>query len=223
MGTMPSAQPPAIAIESLTLSFKGRTVVSDFDLAVAPGETVVLSGPSGGGKSSILACLLGFLRPARGRIAIQGKALNRHTVWPLRRTIAWVPQEPDLGNGTVRAWVDAILALSANADAAVRSSRLPQALGDLGLDAGILERRAADISGGEKQRVALIVALHLERPILLLDEPTSALDADSRTRVCSRLRELRDTSVLVVSHQGNMDFADRSVALPSGENHHGRD
>ncbi len=220
---MNAPPPPAIAIEHLSLTFGARTVLRDFCLEVHSGETVVLTGPSGGGKSSILACILGFLIPPHGRISIEGTQLTHDSVWPLRRSFALVPQEPDLGNDTVRAWHDELMVLDANADATADTDRLPAELRHLGLDPEILDRRAADISGGEKQRIALATALQLQRPILLLDEPTSALDADSRARVCSRLRELQDTTILIVSHHGNLELADRTVSLHSPEDNHGPD
>ncbi|NCA82221.1 MAG: ATP-binding cassette domain-containing protein [Opitutae bacterium] len=216
--------PPPIEIERLALAFEGRTVLEDFSLRVAAGEKVVLAGPSGSGKSSILACLLGFLVPAAGRIAVQGEALDAKSVWRLRRAMALVQQEPALGEQTVQAWIEEPFAFHANEALRDHLARLPDWLARLRLPPGILRQKGSDLSGGEKQRVALAAALLLDRPILLLDEPASALDPDSRQAVYAALAGLRGQTLLMISHDVGpaLDFADRTVRIAPREIPHGR-
>ena len=216
-------QPPAIAIDGLTLAFGGRTVLRDFSLRVAAREKVVLAGASGSGKSSVLACLLGFLAPAAGRIAIQGEPLSAKSVWRLRRALALVQQEPDLGEQTVADWLREPFAFRANAAQEEHFARAPEWLARLRLSPAILKQKGPELSGGEKQRLALVSAFLLDRPILLLDEPTSALDPDSRQAVYDCLAGLQDRTLLMVSHDAGpaLDFADRTVRLPGAEAAHG--
>ncbi len=216
--------PPAIDVEALALVFGDRAVLTDFSMTVASGEKVVLAGPSGSGKSSILACLLGFLVPAAGRIAIRGEPLTAQSVWRLRREIALVQQEPDLGDRSAGEWLEEPFHFHANASRRDHLSRLPDVLRHVRLPPGILAQKSGDLSGGEKQRLALVGALLLDRPILLLDEPTSALDADSRDAVYACLAGLRGKSLLMISHDTGrgLDFADRVVSLSPGEAPHGR-
>ena len=94
-------------------------------------------------------------------------------------------------------------------------ARLPDLLPQLRLAPAILKQKGPELSGGEKQRIALAAALLLDRPILLLDEPTSALDPDSRQAVYACLAGLQNQTVLMVSHDAGpaLDFADRTVRL----------
>lgn len=211
--------PPPIAIAGLTLAFGGRTVLQDFSLQVAVREKVVLAGASGSGKSSLLACLLGFLAPAAGRIAIRGEPLTLRSAWRLRRAMALVQQEPDLGELGVAEWLREPLAFRANEALRGNFARVPEWLARLRLSPAILKQKGPELSGGEKQRLALVSALLLDRPILLLDEPASALDPEARRAVYECLAGLDRQTLLLVSHDAGpaLDFADRTVRLPGEE------
>lgn len=218
-------RPAPIDVEHLTLAFDGRTVLDDFSLRVDDRETVVLAGPSGSGKSSILSCLLGFLVPAAGRIAIHGEELTAKSIWRLRRAMTLVQQEPDLGELTVRQWIEEPFTFHANEAIRDPLARLPDLLRRLRLSEAILNQKGPALSGGEKQRIALVAALLLDRPILLLDEPTSALDPDSRQTVYDCLAALQDKTLLMISHDAGpaLAFADRTVRIAPREAPHGRD
>ena len=219
------SRPPPIDVERLALAFEGRSVLEDFSLRVEAEEKVVLAGPSGSGKSSVLAALLGFVVPAAGRIAVLGEGLDAKSVWRLRRSMALVQQEPALGEQTVKEWIEEPFAFRANEALRGHLTRLPDLLARLRLPETVLRQKGTDLSGGEKQRVALAAALLLDRPILLLDEPTSALDPDSRQAVYACLAGLRGPALLMVSHDVGpaLDFADRAVRIAPREVPHGRD
>jgi putative ABC transport system ATP-binding protein len=218
-------RPAPIDIEHLALAFDGRKILYDFSLRVNDGETVMLAGPSGSGKSSILSCLLGFLVPAAGRIAIHGEELTAQSVWRLRRAMTLVQQEPDLGEWTVRQWLEEPFTFHANEAIRDPLARLPDLLRRLRLPEAILKQKGPALSGGEKQRIALVAALLLDRPILLLDEPTSALDPDSRQAVYDCLSALKTQTLLMISHDAGpaLAFADRTVRIAPREAPHGRD
>lgn len=93
---------PAVAMERIGIVFDGQLVLTVFSLRVESGEKVCLQGASGSGKSTLLKCLLGLAMPRAGRIQIQGQTLTPKSVWRLRRQMAWVPQNPDWGDLTVR-------------------------------------------------------------------------------------------------------------------------
>ncbi|QZQ56964.1 thiol reductant ABC exporter subunit CydD [Curtobacterium sp. TC1] len=187
-----SAAATALAVHGLTVR-RPDVVIGPLDLHAGPGTVVVLAGPSGSGKSSLIAALRGVL-PHDGTVVVPGAAGTTVT----ERT-TWADQRPRLVRGTVAENV----ALSATPDAAdVRT-----ALRDAGLevDPGLpIGAGGSGLSGGQAQRVAVARALYRARrvgtPLVLLDEPTSALDAEAEARVVAALRGLAaDGAVVVVA------------------------
>jgi len=190
----------AIRVQNLRIVLGGRLLLDEFSLSLDRGGRGTITGASGSGKSSLIKCLLGFLRPAAGEVEVLGRRLDAASVWRLRRQMAWVPQEPDLGQGTAREALERPFSYRVNRRLAGRLERVPELLERFLLEPGVLERPVAKLSGGEKQRVALIAALLLERPVLLLDEVSSALDPATRTAVADYLARQEGVTMLSVSH-----------------------
>ncbi|PZE57168.1 thiol reductant ABC exporter subunit CydD [Curtobacterium sp. MCLR17_044] len=193
-GADTDAVTPATALDVRGLTVRRPDVViGPFDLHAEPGTVVVLAGPSGSGKSSIIAALRGVL-PHDGVVTVPGPAGAS-----VAERTTWADQRPRLVRGTIAENV----ALSATPDDAdVRT-----ALGDagLGLDPGLpVGAGGSGLSGGQAQRVAVARALYRARraatPLVLLDEPTSALDAEAEERVIAAARALAaDGAVVVVA------------------------
>ncbi|PZF28751.1 thiol reductant ABC exporter subunit CydD [Curtobacterium sp. MCLR17_045] len=190
--TDPAAPASALDVRGLTVR-RPDVVIGPFDLHAEPGTVVVLAGPSGSGKSSIIAALRGVL-PHDGTVTVPGPAGAS-----VAERTTWADQRPRLVRGTIAENV----ALSATPeDADVRT-----ALGDagLGLDPGLpVGAGGSGLSGGQAQRVAVARALYRARraatPLVLLDEPTSALDAEAEERVIAAARALAaDGAVVVVA------------------------
>ncbi|MBT1584310.1 thiol reductant ABC exporter subunit CydD [Curtobacterium flaccumfaciens] len=196
-GTDTDTAAPATAVRVRGLDVRGLSVrrpdvvIGPFDLHAEPGTVVVLAGPSGSGKSSIIAALRGVL-PHDGAVTVPGPAGAS-----VAERTTWADQRPRLVRGTIAENV----ALSATPDDAdVRT-----ALGDagLGLDPGLpVGAGGSGLSGGQAQRVAVARALYRARraatPLVLLDEPTSALDAEAEERVISAVRGLAADGAVVV-------------------------
>ncbi|TKJ39103.1 ABC transporter ATP-binding protein [candidate division LCP-89 bacterium B3_LCP] len=212
--------PPAIQIDNLTVQFDGKIVLSDFALHLEPGEKITLTGRSGSGKSTLLKSILGFVVPERGSIHIGGRELTGSSVWELRTHMAYVAQEPLLGSGTVSEILQRPFSYRTNADKCDNLSRIPNLFDRLLLPRDLLDQDVSLVSGGEKQRIAIISADLLDRRIYLLDEASSALDEDSKHAVNEFFIERLDLSVLSVSHDPENFFCrDRVVTLnrPDGE------
>ncbi|QJT02721.1 thiol reductant ABC exporter subunit CydD [Streptomyces asoensis] len=213
-----------VAFEGVTVRYPGRSAdaVTDVSFTVEPGETVALVGPSGAGKSTLLNALLGFVRPAEGRVLAGGVDLAAADLEQWRSRIAWVPQRPHLYAGTIEENVR--LARPDADDAAVR-----RALADAGalefveaLPAGadtVLGEDGAGLSAGQRQRLALARAFLADRPVLLLDEPTAALDGETEAEVVAAVRRLAAgrTVLLVVHRPALLAVADRVVRLAEAE------
>jgi ABC-type nitrate/sulfonate/bicarbonate transport system ATPase subunit len=184
----------------------GKAVVRDVDLALAPGEVVVLIGPNGAGKSTLLAALAGLLPAARGTVERRGR-------------VAAALQTPALAQRSARANVEAALAWwgVARRD---RRERALAALHAMGARA-LADRPARTLSGGEARRVHLARALALEADALLLDEPFAGLDAPTRAELlydaASALRDERRATLVVVHDRAEAwALADRVLVMLDG-------
>jgi subfamily B ATP-binding cassette protein MsbA len=201
----------------------GRPALSGATLEIPRGKTVALVGPSGGGKSTLLALLLRFERPAAGSIEIDGVDVERATVASVRAQFALVTQEPLLFSASVRdnLRVARPAATDAELEAAARAAnahdfvtRLPK-----GYDTPIGERGVA-LSGGERQRLCLARALLSGAPALLLDEATRSLDPEGEQQVQRAIDEvLRSsgrTAVIVAHRLSTVRSADCIYVLEAG-------
>ncbi|MDD4102142.1 MAG: ABC transporter ATP-binding protein [Kiritimatiellae bacterium] len=203
-----------IEINGLGVRHNNSWVLRGFDLKVLPGEKVALSGPSGSGKSTVLKCVMGLVEPQEGSISVQGRALNAHSIWSLRHQLAYVAQEPDLGTGTPRQALESAFAYKANVGLRDNLKKLPVLAERFKLSESLLDKESVSLSGGEKQRFALVAALLLERPIILLDEVSSALDKVNKQVVVDFIQEAVDTTVVSVAHDPDwLSFAERVVHL----------
>ena len=211
----PDPREAAIRLERVTLRYPGRAgpALLGISAVVEPGERVAVAGPSGAGKTSLLALLLRLLEPSAGRIVAGGVDLACVDPDAWRSGVAWLPQRPRLAPGTLRAALggraDAELwrALELAAAASVVAA-LPDGLGT------VLGERTP-LSAGEIRRLALARALATGRPLLLLDEPTTHLDATSAALVTRAIAELpRDTTVVFATHDARLvEIADRVIDL----------
>lgn len=203
-----------INIKNLRLQYGEEKLFTDFNLSVEPGENVVLLGPSGSGKSSILHLLLGFIKPQAGEIRIDGTVLSPATIRKIRKQTAWLPQELNLQMDTVNELFTETFKLHNNKKIAPSPSLIEETLHALDLDGAILKKKTNEISGGQKQRIMLASCILLRKPLLLLDEPSSALDAESVDRLANLIRQQQGTTVLSSSHdQKWIDHCDRIVNI----------
>ncbi|MFE6094396.1 thiol reductant ABC exporter subunit CydD [Streptomyces massasporeus] len=214
----------ALSFEGVTVRYPGRSAdaVSNVSFGVEPGETVALVGPSGAGKSTLLSVLLGFVRPAAGRVRVGDVDLADADLRQWHSRIAWVPQRPHLYAGTIAENVR-LARPGADDDSVRRALRDAGALDFVdalpeGVDTALGED-GAGLSAGQRQRLALARAFLADRPVLLLDEPTAALDGATEAEVVAAVRHLSAgrTVLLVVHRPALLEVADRVVRLEEPE------
>ena len=196
-------------------------VLRGVDLDVERGESVVLTGASGAGKSTISALIQGMRRPDTGRVLVGGADLRDVPLSWVRERIGVVEQTTYLFTGTLRD--NLAIAREDATDAqmldALRAARLADLLERLpeGLDTQVGERGLA-LSGGEVQRIAIARALLKDAPILLLDEPTAHVDLTSEQDILRALdHAARGRTTLTISHRAaTIADATRRVELADG-------
>lgn len=202
-----------ISINNLAIKYDGHSLFEDVSFEVQSGQRFCISGPSGCGKSSLLRAMLGFVRPQQGTIHIDDVPVDDKTVWQLRHKIAYVTQEPDLGQQIVLDRIRQPFGYKANTHLQWNQQTVDELFDRFNLPRKLYDKNTSDLSGGEKQRIAIITALLLDRPILLLDEPTSALDKQSKHILKETLAELPKT-ILFISHETELlDIADGAYDL----------
>lgn len=179
--------------------------LEEISLNAKPGDLIALVGSSGSGKSTLINLVIGFLKPSKGRILLDGFDLHDLDLRSVRRFISVVPQESILFDGTVKENVTYGLKNVSNrqldkalsdANATTFVNQLPDGINTLVGD------RGAKLSGGQKQRLAIARALIRDPKILILDEATSALDSESEYLIQQAISEiLKDKATFVVAHR----------------------
>lgn len=205
--------PPAIETRNLTRVAGDETLVDDVSVSIEPGEVLVIVGPSGAGKSSFLRLLNRLDEPTTGTVYVDGTDYRELSPRELRVRVGLVPQDSALVPGTV--FENATRGLSLRGEP-IDEARVERTLARLGLD-GYGDRDVEDLSGGEKQRVALARTLLNDPEVLLLDEPTASLDSVSEARVEELLSDL-DVTVVLVTHDEEQArrIGDRVMELRDG-------
>jgi ABC-2 type transport system ATP-binding protein len=195
-----------IAAARLARRFGPRLVVDDVTFEVARGEIVALLGPNGAGKTTTLRMLAGLIAPTSGSVAIDGVRLSRATERAVRGRIGFLTEAPGLWDRlTVRENLRVYAGIYAlpHPDIAIDRALDLFALGDRA------STRAAELSKGMRQKVALARALLHDPPVLLLDEPTSGLDPEITRSVRQMLDERRDAGCAILISTHNLDEAER--------------
>ena len=212
----------AIEFQRVRKSFGGRTVLDDYSLEVAAGETVALIGPSGCGKTTALKLVNRLLDADGGRVLVEGREVAREDPILLRRKLGYVIQEGGLfPHWDVRSNVEVVPRLL-GWDAERRSRRSSEVLGMVNLPAGEFgRRRPRQLSGGQRQRVGVARAIAADPPVLLMDEPFGALDPIARRALQREFLEWKrrlKKAVLLVTHDLREAFllADRIAVMDRG-------
>ncbi|MCD6139393.1 MAG: ABC transporter ATP-binding protein [Thermococcus sp.] len=199
----------------------GKTVLKGLNLKIKPGERILITGPPGSGKSTLLKLIARFYEPDRGQVLIDGVDVGKIKTSNLRKTVAYVPQEPFIFNRSLRENI-ALAKPDASMEEIIRAAKIAKIHDFIAsLPEGyetVVGEKGVTLSGGQRQRIALARALLLEPKILLLDDPVSNLDAETEEKLVGDLKDiLEGKTALIVSQRLSMvKLADRVIVMVDG-------
>jgi putative ABC transport system ATP-binding protein len=190
---------PLLQFEKVSFAANGQVIIDDLSFSLEKGDSIAIVGPSGSGKSTLLKLCSHLISPTSGIIFYQGKSLTDYDPLELRKSIAYCFQTPYLFGDTVS---DNIRFPYAIRNMPVDQERVADLLATFQIPPDFLDKDVKILSGGEKQRIALIRTLLFKPEILLLDEVTAALDTENTSKVEAAVASLNaeGMTVLWVTH-----------------------
>jgi simple sugar transport system ATP-binding protein len=217
---------PLVRIEGLRKEFRAVVAVEDVTLDVSPGEIVALVGDNGAGKSTVVKCIAGVHAPTSGRILLEGRAVEFSSPFDARsqgievvfQDLALASAQPVymnmfLGRELVKGPLRRL-------DREAMAAETKALLDELDVLVESPHRKVRDLSGGQRQGVAIARAMHWAQRLVLMDEPTAALGVAETRRVEEQILRMRDRgrAILIVSHSLDQVFrlADRICVLRRG-------
>ena len=212
-----------IVFRNVTKTFQGSDAVRDISFQVREGETLVLIGTSGCGKTTTLKMINRLVEPTRGLIQMQGKNISEYDLIELRRSIGYVIQSVGLfPHMTIEKNIAVVPELMGWTREKV-AARVRELLAMVGLDPATYRMRyPAELSGGQQQRVGVARALAADPPVILMDEPFGALDPITREQLQNEflglVQEIRKT-IVFVTHDifEAVKLADRLAVMDKGQ------
>ena len=217
-------EPLFIQLKDVSFTYPGNTTpaIHNINCEIKPGTLTAIVGPTGAGKTTFAHLLLGYLRAKNGRILINNMPLDQVEPEVWRKSLAYVPQHPHFFHGTILqnlmmanpgAEMDMVIHATKEAEAHHFIEKLPNGYHTQ------LDENAVNLSGGEKQRLAIARAFLKDAPVLILDEPTSNLDPESEQLISDAMeRIIENRSTLVIAHRLNtVRKADNILVFNNGE------
>ena len=221
---------PILTTTGLSKHFGGLTAVDDVDFEVYPGEVVALLGDNGAGKSTLIKCISGVYRSEQGRVVFNGVDITHHAPSDIRnRGIETIYQDLALAeNLDVGANVflgkevtKRFLKLIPVTDDNYMRAEAANVLDDLDIHIPSLKQQLVNLSGGQRQAVAIARAMYWNAQLVIMDEPTAALGVPEQRKVLALIRSLREGKipVILISHTMHdvMAVADRMVVMRRGK------
>ncbi len=188
-----------IQIKNINLSFGKKEVFSNLSLTIKQGEKVILNAPSGKGKSSLLKIIMGFLKPDSGEVMVAEKLISAQNIKEIRAKIAYLPQDISFPKMKVEDFIKSVLSYESNKSISYEKNEVEDSLEALMLPKDVLTQDTTSLSGGEKQRIGILIMQLLNREIFLLDEVTSALNSELKIFIADYFLKMKQT-IIIVSH-----------------------
>lgn len=214
---------PAIEFRDVHLAFDDKVILDGISFNVRRGETKIILGRSGGGKSTIIRLILGLLKPDAGRILIDGEDITEYSeieMMPVRQKMGMVFQEGALFDSLSVYENVAYRLLEQGAEAETVDREVRRMLNFVDLEDAI-DKMPNELSGGMRRRVGIARALVGDPSIVMFDEPTAGLDPPTARTICElaiKLRDIEDVASIFVTHEmTNIDYLASEYAMVDDE------
>jgi putative ABC transport system ATP-binding protein len=194
-----------IKLNNISLEYKDKKILDKFSLQFNNQAKILLVGKSGIGKSTIFRILLGFQKFDSGQYLINDKNYSDYDIAEIRKHFAYVDQENSLRKLSVKKYLEEISKFNNNTFNSVIDEKLSDYFE---FEKSLFEKDIWQLSGGEKQRLAIMISIMLDRPIFLLDECTSSLDKTLKKKVVNYFNDC-EKGVIAISHDSVWDDADK--------------
>lgn len=209
---------PQLTVSNIVFKPESQTILKGVTFSVNKGERVIITGPSGGGKSTLLKIIASLINPTEGTVEFNGENILDGDILAYRQKVSYFFQNATLFDQTVR---DNVAFPYEIRDEEFDENQCVKLLERVKLDKSYLDKPIKELSGGEKQRIALVRNLLYRPEVLLLDEVTSSLDAENKEIIYTILDELNtenEITILSVTHdEREIEKADRVLTIVSGE------
>lgn len=206
-----------IVFQNISYRVDDKQILDDISLKIDKGEIVTIAGPSGSGKSTLVRILASLITPTAGKIIYAGKDIEEEEPISYRRRVSYAMQQPTLFGKTVRENLEFPYQIRQQA---FDENRALIALRTVGLSEDYLQREVNNLSGGEKQRVALLRNILILPETLIMDEVTAGLDGDNRTIIYQLIEKLNQqgVTIIIVTHdEQEIAQAKRLVEIKNGK------
>jgi len=210
-----------LEVEHIRKAYKEKVVLEDISLTVKEGEIVGLLGPNGAGKTTTFRCLLGFLKPDKGSIKLNGEDITALPVYErAKKGISFLPQEPSIFRD-LTVWENIVMFLEfQTSDPIEIKEKAETLLKDFGIY-DLKNQKAFTLSGGERRRLEIARSLIINPSFLLLDEPFAGVDPVSVKDINHLIKELvkRDIGVILTDHnvRETLRITDRAYIIAHGK------
>lgn len=209
---------PQLSVSNIVFKPNNQTILNGLSFEVNKGERVIITGPSGGGKSTLLKIIASLINPTDGTVEFEGENVLEGDILSYRQKVSYFFQNATLFDQTVR---DNVAFPYKIRDEDFDEAKCVKLLERVKLNESYLDKPIKELSGGEKQRIALVRNLLYLPEVLLLDEVTSSLDAENKEIIYTILDELNtknDVTILSVTHdEREISQADRVLTIVNGE------